>query len=331
MRSSIILALVLIVAAPVVAAENEAPKWLDFSLASAVEANETVAVEETQAPAAGKPAPLPFHTIEGVGGVAITPTAYLVNPGPAGTKVGLPSASFTYVNLGQKSIQSFAVTQTFFGRVELGYAANRFDLGTLSDAVRKATGGHMREDVYLHHFNVRALLLEENSFDLPLPAITAGVHFKINDGINAIDDELGGAISGLGFSRSNGTDFTLTASKTIPNVLFGRPFIVSVGMRNSQASQIGYLGFSDHCATTVEGNVICLVTDQLAVAYEFRGKTNPYNRLNNLIGDEDNWHTIALGYVFNEHFTISGGYGHFGNVFNSEEDGGLAIQLKYEF
>lgn len=301
----------------------------DVQLAKATELQPHADAEPTPAP--GKPAPLPLHTIEGVGGVAITPTAYLVNPGPKGTKVGLPSASFTYVNLGQKSIQSFAVTQTFFGRVELGYAINRFDLGTLGDALNKASSSYdIREDVYLHHFNVRALLIEENSFGLPLPAITAGVHFKVNSGIASINKELGGALGSIGYSRSNGVDYTLTASKTFANV-FGRPMIVSAGLRNSAASQIGYLGFADHCATTVEGNVIYLLTDNLALAYEFRQKKNPYDRLNNLIGDEDNWHTIAVGYVFNEHLTVSAGWGHFGNVFNSKEAGGLVIQLKYEF
>lgn len=34
-------------------------------------------------PAPGDGPPLPVHTIEGGGGAAITPIAYLVNPGPA--------------------------------------------------------------------------------------------------------------------------------------------------------------------------------------------------------------------------------------------------------
>ena len=266
------------------------------------------------------------------GGVLITPTAYLVNPGPEGTKVGLPTASFTGVFLGQKSLQTFAITQTFLRRIEVGYAISRFDLGTLGDAVRKALPGvGIRDDVYLHNFNLRAMLIEENSFGLPMPAVTAGVHFKLNSGISSINDELGGALDGLGYERSNGTDFTLTASKTIPNAILGRPVILSAGMRNSQASQIGYLGFADECATTVEGNVICLVTDWLAVAYEFRQKTNPYDRLGELIGDEDNWHTVAFGIVVNEHLTISGGWGHFGRVFNSDENCGWGLQIKYEF
>lgn len=321
-------ALVVVLAVPVsaFAEQDAATTWLELADAGT---GKPAAAPEPAAPA-GKPAPLPLHTIEGVGGVLIVPTAYLVNPGPAGTKVGLPTVSFTYINIGQKSIQTFAVTQTFLGRFELGYALSRFDLGTLGDAVKKATGLNIRDDVYLHHFNLRALLLEENSFGLPLPAITAGVHFKLNSGIDSIDNELGGLLNTLGYERSNGTDFTLTASKTFPK-FFGRPVILTAGLRNSSASQIGYLGFADHCATTVEASVICLVTDWMAVAYEFRQKSNPYDRLGRLIGDEDNWHTIAVGIIVNEHLTVSGGYGHFGTVFNSQEECGWGIQVKYEF
>ena len=44
--------------------------------------------------------PLPVHTVEGVGGGAITPMAYLVNPEPEGAVFGKPSVGLTYVNIG---------------------------------------------------------------------------------------------------------------------------------------------------------------------------------------------------------------------------------------
>ncbi len=282
-------------------------------------------------PKPAKPAPLPLHTIEGVGGIAITPMAYLVNPGPKGTRIGLPTFSLTYVNLGQKSIQAFAYTQTFWRRFEFGYAVNRFDLGSLPDAIKNATGGiSIRQDVYLHHFNLRALLIEENSWDLPVPALTFGVHFKYNSGIASINSALGDMIGPKGYVRPNGTDFTLTASKTFPKV-FGRPVMASVGLRSSSAAQIGYLGFGNDNNFTVEGNVVCLVTDWLALAYEYRQKEYPYDKIAGLLGDEHSWHSLCFGIVVNEHFTISGGWVMAGNLFNSREDGGLAIQLRWEF
>jgi len=276
--------------------------------------------------------PLPLHTIEGVGGLAITPMAYLVNPGPKGTTVGLPSFSFTYVGAGAKNIQSFAFTQTFFRRLELGYCFSRHGLGGLNGALEKATGIDVhRDEVYLHNFNVRAMLLEENAWDLPVPALTAGVHFKYNHGIRQIDDRLAGALGGLGFARSNGMDFTLTASKTFPNLVCGRPVIASVGMRLSQAAHIGYLGFSQHWDVTVEGNVACLVTDWLALAYEFRQKANPYHDLGNIITKEDSWHMWAAGIILSPDCTLALGLAHLGDIHNTDSTLGFAVQLKYEF
>ena len=107
--------------------------------------------------------------------------------------------------------------------------------------------------------------------------------------------------------------------------------IFTAGLRNSQGAQLGYLGFGDSCATTVEGSVICLVTDWMAVVYEFRQKENPYDRINNILGDEDNWHAICLGFIINENFTVATGCGFFGNLANSEGNCVWGVQLKYEF
>jgi len=295
----------------------------------AAQAQAPPAKAPAEAPAAEAP-PLPFHTIEGTGGCCITPMAYLVNPGRPGTVFGLPSASFTYLSAGHKNVESFAVTETFLRRLEFGYAINRFGMGTLRDDVERAAKMDIGHDsLCLHHFNLRAMLVEENSFNLPLPAITAGVHFKYNDAVRSIDNHLRGVLGSIGFARSNGTDFTLTASKTLPDVL-GRPLILTAGMRNSQAAQIGYLGFGHSCATTFEGSAVYLPLDWLAVGYEFRQKSNPYDRIPGLVGDEDNWHAVSVGIIY-KRMTICAGWANLGNLANSSGDCAWALQLKYEF
>ena len=310
---------------PLLAMGGESAGWLAQVGQAAVAAE-----EEAEAAPPGKPPPWPLHNIEGVGGGLITPTAYLSNPGPKGTVIGRPAVSFTYVYLGsQKSAQNISITETFWRRVEVGYTLSRFDLGTVPDAISKMGFNIRRSDVYLNIFNLRAMLIEENSFGLPTPAVTAGVHFKYNCGVRTIDNNGGKALSSVGFKRSSGIDYTLTASKTVPIV--GRPVIFTAGMRNSQAAQLGYLGFGDSCATTVEGSVICLVTDWMGVGYEFRQKENPYHRINNVLGDEDNWHAIFVGFAFNPNFTLGLGCGFFGNLANSEGNCVWGAQLKYEF
>ncbi len=114
---------------------------------------------------AEKGAPLPLFTIDGVGGVVLTPIAYLVNAGAEGTEIGLPSFGATYVNVRQKNVESFAVSETLFRTVEVGYNASRFGTGSLQSDVLQYAGANIdRNDVWLHTFNIRANVISENDF-----------------------------------------------------------------------------------------------------------------------------------------------------------------------
>jgi hypothetical protein len=332
-RTLTISALLLFISAPLFGAAPGAAtpdKWLDLGAALAANGETTPMVVTT--PASTKAPPIPIHTFEGVGGGTITPMAYLINRGPVGTVVGLPTASYTFVRLGSKKVHATAVTQTFFRRIELGYAMNNMDVGSLDDDVEKILGIDIaRDDIYLHHFNVRAMLIEEDSFNLPLPALTAGIHFKYNDTINKFDRRLNNALEGIGFDKKCGVDYTLTATKMFAELAFGRPIIVTAGLRLGSGAQMGFLGFADHCNLTFEGSVGYMPLDNLLVLYEFRHKENPYHKIDKIVGDENNWHALNVTYVFNEHFTVSGGWIYGGNIANSHADGGWCVQAKWEF
>ena len=92
---------------------------------------------------AGETPPLPFITLEGVGGGAITPMAYLVNPAPEGEFFGKPSVAFDYIGLQSKNADAILFTENFCGRIEFGFAADRLGLGTLPSEIQTATGMNM--------------------------------------------------------------------------------------------------------------------------------------------------------------------------------------------
>jgi Protein of unknown function (DUF3034) len=275
--------------------------------------------------------PLPFLSIEGVSGAVITPMAYFCNPGKPGATVSGPNVAYTFLNLGSRELHTIGVTMVFFNRIELGYGVNFLNVGSLQDDIVSAVGVKIRDHVTLHHINARVLLVEENSFDMPLPAITAGVHFKYNDGISRINDQLGGALGGIGYDQSHGIDYTLTATKMFPELAFGRPVILTAGLRNSNASQIGLLGFGENRTWTVEGSVVTLPLDNVALAYEFRQKGNPYDKLGDLIDREQNWHAFSASWVVSDRLTLTAVYGLLGNVANARADDTMAIQIKFEF
>lgn len=302
--------------------------------AGAEEPSTDLSLEAPPEAAAAEPVegpPLPFHTIEGYGGGAITPMAYLVNPGPEDEVFGVPALAGSYVGLGRKNLQALTITETLFGRVELGYAADRVDLGSLPSDIEDATGVDIEtEEAWLHNLNARVLAVKENSFDQPLPAVTVGGHLKFNDGIDDIDDRLGGALASIGYDRDWGLDATLTATKTIPNV-FNRPLILSAGVRGSQGANLGFLGFSDEWAATFEGNVAYLPTDWLLIAYEYRQKPDPYDKIPGLIEGENDWHAIDVSLILGRQATLVAGYGRFGTLANADANDAWWLQLKYEF
>ena len=292
---------------------------------------------ETQQPAAKpeKGAPLPLLTLDGVGGVVLTPIAYLVNPGAEGTQVGLPSFGFTYVNARQKNVESFGVVETLFGRLELGYNASRFGTGSLRADVLNFAGADIgRDDVWLHTINARFNVIRENDFGTSyLPALTIGVHGKINDGIGEIDDNLGGLLQTVGYDRSYGVEFTATISKSFS--VYGHPVILSLTGRASDASNLGYTGYTGNYEFSAEGNVVVGITDWLFAAFEYRQKINQFSQISaggrTLIGEEGDWWTVGLAAVVSPHFTVTAGYGHLGTVLNTRENTAWALAAKYEF
>jgi hypothetical protein len=286
-----------------------------------------------------KAPPLPFHSIEGYGGGAITPMAYLVNPGPKDAVLGKPAMGLTVGNLGDKQLEAITITETLFDRIELGYGADRASLGDLPSDIRGSTDMDMEAgSVWLHNFNVRFLLVKEDTdlAGIPLPAVTAGIHFKYNDGIAQINNSLGNALSTIGYRANNGVDFTLTATKNIAKIV-GRPLFITAGLRESEAAEIGLLGFGNTYHLTFEGNIVYMATDRLAIGCEIRQKYDPYGTLASsepgemLVGPENNWYAVEAGYILNSHTTLCAGWGHFGNVVNSEADNSWLMQLKYEF
>ena len=286
-------------------------------------------VIETRATAKTKAPPLPLHTFEGTGGIFAVPLGYLVNPGAPETVFGLPAASTTYIKAGRKNLETLAITETFFERLEVGYAASRFGIGSLHREVTAATTVDLeRNDIFLHHINFRLLALKEDSFGAPLPAITAGFSVNSNENISDINRKLGGALTAIGYTHDTGIDFTVTATKALP--LFGHPLLATVGGRFSQGSYSGYLGYGDTYYATVEGSLAYCVTQWLWIAGEFRQKASPYAPIPGLVRREQNIWTAGAVFIINPHATVTLGYGHLGNLVNTNENTAFALQFKYE-
>ena len=288
--------------------------------------------EKAESAAAEKGPPLPLHQIEGNGGIFSTLSAYLVNPPRDGAPLGRPSIGGAYVDLGNgRNLEALTLTETPWDRLELGYGYERLNLGDLPQAIQNATPYSISEHaVELHNFNARLALLKEGEFDLAwLPAVTFGVHYKINTSVDDINKELRGALAGIGINDNSGVDYTLYATKLFKTLPF--PVLVNVGVRETEAAHLGLLGFTDHYSANFEGSVGVFLTDRLILAAEYRQKPNDYKAIPGLIKAEDDWWTVDLAYVVSNHFTVAVGYGHFGGVLNHDANAAIGVTLKNEF
>ena len=297
----------------------------------------TAAAATTPKPAE-KGAPLPLHQIEGSGGIFSTLSAYIVNPPRDGELLGRPAVGFAYINLGHDvNLEAFTITEAPLKRLELGYGWNHLDLGDLPLALDRALPAGYRgpNDVQLHNFNARYQVITEGEFDQKwLPAITAGVHYKYNDGISEVRDAVkasAGAdvLGSAGLSADSGADFTLYASKLITQL--PRPVLLEAGGRATRAVWDGLAGFTSSYSFVFEGNAVVFVTSNIALAAEYKQQPRDYQAIGNLVQKESDWWTIDAAYVVNKHLTLAAGYAHFGNVLNDQTNGVFGVTTKWEF
>jgi hypothetical protein len=302
------------------------------------------AADDTQPPAqpaaqatAEKPPPLPLHQIEGNGGIFSTLSAYIVNPPRDGELVGRPSVGFAYVNLGHDmNLEALTITESPFKRLELGYGWDNLSLGDLPLALRNAGLVNYHEDeVQLHNLNARLQLLKEGEFNQNwIPAVTAGVHYKYNDGISEVRNEVqtgaGTDLLGLaGLSRKQGVDYTLYASKLFTQL--PRPVLLELGGRATEAVWDGLGGFTRSYSAVFEGNVVVFITSHFVLAAEYKEQPRDYQPIGNLVKREGDWATLDAAYVVNNHLSLAVGYGHFGDVLNHQANGVWGLTTKWEF
>jgi hypothetical protein len=195
----------------------------------------------------------PFTNLEGVGGVAFNPLAYLADSSgknshfKAGDIDVLGKARFGgwYVNLGDAKVDwtAIGIADTFFKRLEVSYGYETVN---------------PENSVAIHKTNIGAkvLLLPENSFDTKfIPAISAGGIFKNTSNVAAgVDD--------------NGQDFYLVATKLITQL--PRPVLISGGILSTKGKVTGVFGYDKDSKVTPFGNIDIILPANLILGFEYK-------------------------------------------------------------
>jgi len=273
---------------------------------------------------------VPFVNLEGVGGVAFNPLAYLAvtapKKGEEGLKIGpvdigKPRIGAWYTNLNEADIDwaSVGIADTFANRLELSYGYESVNLGSKLNAFNTNLSG-LSQNVHKSNIGAKLLLLEENSFNTSfVPAVSVGTIYKTTSF----------SVGKLGTSPKvdkDGFDAYLVVSKMITQL--PKPVLVSAGLLASRGQVNGILGFNEDYAATFFGNIDVLPLENLAIGFEY--KQGP--RFNSFKND-DYWN-VHVGWFANSNLTLIAAYADAGDRHSTTHAGfagGPVISAQYSF
>lgn len=228
---------------------------------------------------------VPLNNIEGAGGVAFNPLAYLSGQNKPADQKGVqplsqPQFGIWYVNLGDVKVDwtSIGISETFFERVELSYGHELI----------APTGENIRKQ----NFGAKIKLLSENYRDQSyVPALAVGGIYKVTtpatDGSNT-------------HATVTGYDLYAVATKLITQL--PRPVLVSAGVLWTDGQTTGVFGYNDDHDLTFFGNIDVLPTDNLAIGIEYKQGAE-FKTFRNA----DYWNAHVAWFA-NPHLTLVGAY-----------------------
>jgi hypothetical protein len=257
---------------------------------------------------------VPLNNLEGVGGIAFNPLAYLAGnssetPEDTPEKFSLadifnkPQIGAWYVNLSDSSIDwtTFGVAQSFFKRLELSYGHE-----TISPKDR---------NIHKQNFGAKLLVLEENFNDWNLaPAVSIGMIWKHTSFKTPANVD------------STGLDFYVVATKLIKEL--PKPVLLSGGLLSTKGRILGVHGFDEDRDEVFFGNVDVILLENLAVGFEYRQGAHFDNFKN-----ADYWETHIAWFV-NKSLTLVAAYVNAGDHKSSSKVGlgdGFALSIQYAF
>jgi len=253
---------------------------------------------------------VPLNNLEGVGGIAFNPLAYLAGNGTPETKdadaktkehiLGLPQIGGWYVHLGDASIDwtAFGVAEALFQRVEVSYG-------------HEIIGLERADTIYKDNVGAKLLVIKEGKV---APAVSVGGVWKHTtfDAPEGVDE--------------SGIDLYVVATKLIKEL--PKPVLLSGGLISTTGRTLGVLGFDEDRAQAFFGNVDVLPLENVALGFEYRQGAH-FDDFKNA----DYWNA-HLAWFVNKNLTLVGAYVNAGDERSSTRVGlgdGFVLSAHYAF
>ena len=253
-------------------------------------------------------------SLEGSAGGGITPWAVLAGYGERGEWGG--DAFATRVETGDYRLDVAGVAVAFDNRLELSFARQRFDLGTLARDLSLPENS-LSQDI----FGAKLRLFGDLVYDR-LPQVSLGVQHKRQK------DFLIPSL--IGAQRDEDTEAYLTASRLILAGAFGYNLLLNGGVRYSRANELGLLGFGgdrrDSRSLLKEGSAAVLFNPSWALGVEYREKPD-----NLSFAGESDWADLFLGYFPNKRLAVVLAYARLGEIATLDNQDGLYLSVQGSF
>ncbi|MEN0107276.1 MAG: DUF3034 family protein [Pseudomonas sp.] len=253
-------------------------------------------------------------SIDGAAGGGITPWAVLAGYGEQGEWGG--NAFVTRVETGDYRLDVLGGAVSYGNRIELSYARQRFDLGTLARDL-KLPENTLSQDI----FGLKVRLFGDLIYD-QLPQVSLGIEHKRQK------DFLIPSL--VGAQRDEDTEGYITASRLFLGGAFGYNLLVNGGLRYSRANELGLLGFGgdrrDERSVLKEGSVAVLFNPRWAMGVEYREKPDNLN-----FAGESDWADVFVGYFPNKHLSIVLAYARLGEIATLDNQDGAYLSIQGSF
>lgn len=245
--------------------------------------------------------------LEGTGGGGIVPWA-TISGYDSRDEISV-NAVATQVDLDDYRLNVLGVSLSFYDRLELSIAQQRFDLKTL--------GGEIKQNV----IGVKYRLYGDLVFS-KLPQLSVGLQHKQLE-----DKEIASALGAS--SSSSGTDFYLAATKVHLGAIGGYNAVWNVTARATRANEMGLLGFggpeNDDYEVMLEASAGILFSRHLVIGAEYRQKPD------NLGLGEDDWVDYFISYIPSKDINITLAWANLGTIALAPDQTGLYLSINGQF
>ena len=272
---------------------------------------------------------VPLNNLEGVGGIAFNPLAYLANAGskwkkekpePEKTeqtgkkkkvfddfglfsKISKPQAGAWYVRLPQSHVDWTALGTAFslYDRVEISYGW-------------EAVAPHGASTIYKNNIGAKALLITENAGDHKfIPALSIGSILKTTDHVPT-------------GTHGVGVDVYLVATKLIKETPL--PVLLSGGLLATNSRTTGVFGYDHNYRFTWFGNADVIVFKNLAIGYEYKQGAHYHG------WHDADYQDVHAAWFITDKLTLVGAWVYAGNQKSKNTVGlgnGFTVSLHYAF